>query len=447
MKRFVGLRGTMASAASGALTVNSIGVAVRFALQVFYARVLGVVEYGRFVYSLNLAQLLAPGSSLGHGASLLVLVPEYEARSEWELLRGLLRRARVITASVGVITAALAAIALTLRPGAAVDVPLVVGVWLLPLVGLLLLNQEILRSMRRVVVAYAGVVLAQPLLGALGAILLFAATRSLSSIKALIALDLATVAVLWWQTRVIRRTLPSPELQAEPRTETRRWNRISLTLFMSTIFQRIVFQSDIVIVGAILGPREAALYAVASRIADTLALVYDSVNSIVAPTISRLHALGDRVRLQVVIDRGVAMTFWPSALGFVLLSGLGRTVLGLFGADYRHAWSVLVVLAAGNLFNTATGAVGYVLALTGNERALARLVGIHAVLSVALGCALVLAYGAVGAAVAASVVMISWNVSMAVFVRSRLGLRSYPTLRLSRLRMPPTDATETEAQP
>jgi O-antigen/teichoic acid export membrane protein len=198
-------------------------------------------------------------------------------------------------------------------------------------------------------------------------------------------------------------------------------------LFLSSMFQRIVYQSDIIVVGAMLGPTKAGLYAAASRVSDGTSIVLTAVTTVVAPDIAHQHAKGDRERLQATIDAGIRLTILPSLLIFVLMVLFGGPVLSLFGPEFVQARWPLILLSLSSLVNAFTGPCGYLLALTGHERTLAKVVGVDAVCSVVLCIALVGWLGMNGAALASMLALMGWNLVIVVIVRRRVGVRSYPS--------------------
>ena len=64
---------------------------------------------------------------------------------------------------------------------------------------------------------------------------------------------------------------------------------------------------------------------------------------------------------------------------------------------------VLVILAAGQLINAATGSVGFLLSMTGNERVLFSNVGLAAVLGLLFMIGMASDYGATGVALGVAV--------------------------------------------
>jgi O-antigen/teichoic acid export membrane protein len=91
------------------------------------------------------------------------------------------------------------------------------------------------------------------------------------------------------------------------------------------------------------------------------------------------------------------------------------------------AGALAIVFTTGNV--TASQAL---LVLTGKERSFAKITAPHAALNLVLCAALIGPLGINGAALGAAIVMVSWQITLTVYARRRLGIRSYPRFRTSR---------------
>ncbi|WP_272159105.1 polysaccharide biosynthesis C-terminal domain-containing protein, partial [Vibrio algivorus] len=87
--------------------------------------------------------------------------------------------------------------------------------------------------------------------------------------------------------------------------------------------------------------------------------------------------------------------------------------------------SLLTILCIGQVVNVCMGSVGLVLNMTGNERASLKAQGITLVITTTLLCTLVPFYQEIGAAVAISIGLVSWNIIMAFDVYRLTGLKTW----------------------
>ena len=96
-----------------------------------------------------------------------------------------------------------------------------------------------------------------------------------------------------------------------------------------------------------------------------------------------------------------------------------------FGSEYEGSvWILLMIIAVGQFVNVFFGSVGNVLNMTGNERfsLIGMILGL--VTNVVLAVILIPKYHAVGAALSCSAGIIVWNITLAVFVKRQLNIRT-----------------------
>ena len=85
---------SIAAVARNAFGINVIALGLKFGFQLIYARALGVVGYGRFIYAINWTQLLGPAATLGMVNGVIAYLPAYMEAEDWRAARGILRRSR-----------------------------------------------------------------------------------------------------------------------------------------------------------------------------------------------------------------------------------------------------------------------------------------------------------------------------------------------------------------
>ncbi|MFL6069676.1 MAG: lipopolysaccharide biosynthesis protein [Actinomycetes bacterium] len=216
----------------------------------------------------------------------------------------------------------------------------------------------------------------------------------------------------WWLTKQVRFSAQ----QAEPLTEdppvkhsvlrkefwTFTWPR-AITSVVQAARQRF----DIVLVSAISGPTEAALYGIASRFLVVGQLTNSALALAAQPHVASM-ATADRKDSISAVYRST--TTWiillngPLYVGVAIFSPL---ILSLFGPQYVHAWPVTVTLCIAAFLGNGSGMVDVMLSMTGRTSAtLANSLG-ALITQVVLLLALVPTWGAFGAAIA-------WGVSIVV---------------------------------
>jgi O-antigen/teichoic acid export membrane protein len=184
-------------------------------------------------------------------------------------------------------------------------------------------------------------------------------------------------------------------------------------------------QTDKIVLGVYLNARSVGVYAVAATIVAFVPITLQSVNQIFSPTIAHLHARGEVELLNRLFQ---TLTKWAAGLTLPLAAVViifSRVLMRIFGQDFEAGWVILVIGAVGQLVNCATGSVGFLLLMSGNEKRLVRIQLVTAVVTVTLCLFLVPRWGIAGAAMAAAVGNAGSNAWCLVEVKKILGLFPY----------------------
>jgi O-antigen/teichoic acid export membrane protein len=427
--------------------MQASGAGLAFVLQLCLARWLGAAAYGTYAFVIAWSGILAIVAGLGFPTLVLRLLPEYAVHEDWPRVRGVLVTGLVLTAVVGTLIA-IAGIGLVLAIGWHSKESIrdsVIGCVLVPLLALMAVLREMVRSFRQIGLAYGPSLVLRPLLIILGAVTVLVFGGHLDSALALQITAAATALVIGFQAWRFRRALGPVLASARSVYERSIWMRRALPLLLVSGFIILIQQADIVAVGVILGDRAAGLYAAAAKTANLVALILVSVNAIGAPMIAALLAQNRHEELQRLASAIAAWAFWPSCLIGVVLAGSAPLVLSAFGPAFASADWQLRVLLIGQIVNAAAGSVGWLILLSGRQRVAVRVYGWTALAHLVLLAALTPAFGTIGTAAATTLTMSLWNVWLhAVVVRELdvrasiiFALRSPPAERGIRRMLPP----------
>jgi O-antigen/teichoic acid export membrane protein len=433
-----GVGAVLVRGATGSAGAHATGALLALGAQLVLARLLGVSQYGYYVYAFTWVTILAQICRLGFQTGLIRFTASYRTSADWAGLRGLVVRSSQLVVGAAALAAlglVLVVLALAERlPTDQVQAFALAAVALVPLT-FLGVTQGILQGYRkpaRALLPFRTFVHG----GTLMLALLAAVTTGLSTAPGAMALTLvatvgSTAIAVYWVYQATGGDLSG--VPADYRT--RYWVRASLPLLLLAGMQVLMKQTDTAMLGAIVGTDAAGLYFPVARMSELAAFGLLSANAIVAPLISELHTSGDRARLQRLLTlaaMGTSAVTVAAALGFWLL---GEWVLGLFGAAFVQAYPALMILLAGQVVNALCGPVGFLMTMTGHQdRAAVVLVG-GALLNVALNATLIPLYGLVGAATATAISVAFWNLWMLVEVVRRHRLNPSVFARWPRVRL------------
>ncbi|GAA2211294.1 flippase [Nonomuraea monospora] len=204
----------------------------------------------------------------------------------------------------------------------------------------------------------------------------------------------------------------------------------SLAGAIQAVFQRV----DIVIVAALAGPAQAAVYTAATRFKVVGQLANQGLAQSVQAGLVRALADGERERARELYQAATAwlvLLTWPVWLAYAVLA---PWVLRLFGPSYAVAAPVALVLAGTMMVATACGMVDMVLTAAGHTGvSLANLLAAVGC-TVLLDLALIPAHGALGAVAGWSGGVIVKNLLPLWQLHRRYGLHPFGRHTLAALR-------------
>lgn len=136
---------------------------------------------------------------------------------------------------------------------------------------------------------------------------------------------------------------------------------------LASVAQIVIQRLDIVLVGVMKGPVEAAIYTAATRFLVAGQLGNAAISMAAQPRLTQLFAVRDRSGANTVyqVTTGwLILLTWPL---YLLAAVFGPSVLGIFGRTYDAGGTVMVILALAMLVATACGQVDMVLITTGRS--------------------------------------------------------------------------------
>ncbi|MQA93422.1 MAG: polysaccharide biosynthesis protein [Streptosporangiales bacterium] len=221
------------------------------------------------------------------------------------------------------------------------------------------------------------------------------------------------VAVLagWWLWRLTRRAVRAPQPAGgtgpEPSADARTVWGFTAPRSIANIAQMGIQRLGIVLVAALEGAPQAALFTAATRFVVVGQFGQQAIGTAVQPRLAEQLAVGERAaakRLYQVSTAWLVLVTWPLYWLSIVFAPLA---LSLFGEGYQEGKSAMVLMSAAMLLASGCGIVDAVLTMAG--RTGWNLANNLAALAVSAGLSLLLipTYGGLGAA-------IGWAAAIAV---------------------------------
>lgn len=201
--------------------------------------------------------------------------------------------------------------------------------------------------------------------------------------------------------------------------------RFSIPQTLTTLLLQTILWADTLLLGRLRTAAEVGVYTIVQRLLSPAQTVSTATGQMFAPRIAAEDARNDRRTLALMLKR---VTYWNVSLAipvFGVLLLAPESLLHLFGPIYGTGAKALVILAAGQLFNAATGPLGQVINMSG--RPYLTLVNNAAVgaLNVVACLILIPRYGVTGAACATTASIVIVNLIKLVQVRILFGVNPF----------------------
>lgn len=448
-----------------AIIIQVVGLVLVYLMRVSFARWMGEVEYGIYEYVISWSLLLATFSGLGFPRAVLRFVAQYRVKNKWALLLGIVRTSWLLTLGVGILFAlgGTGVVLLIEKSHPFIYAKaLLIGLWLVPLQALMNLQREMSRAFDDITLALTPLQVIWPALVLGGGIWWLDRHKSLSSLPMVTLATLLLLGVLIFQfilmVRKIRQdvgpqflgivgavpalsglsvgaggdaaialsptgglpnlALPQRPQFPKPQIEYahKEWLSVSIVLLLQNAFGILLQQTDIVMVGSLLGPEEAGLYGAAVKTSLWVGFVLQTVNIVAAPAFATLYTQKDMEGLQKLVGTVTIWIFWPSLMIACGLMLFAPEVMSLFGPRFVAAAWELKILVAGQVVSALCGSVAYLMSMTGHQNRSVIVFGSAAVLNIVLNAVLIPWVGATGAAIATGLTMMVWNIWLSILV-------------------------------
>jgi O-antigen/teichoic acid export membrane protein len=205
----------------------------------------------------------------------------------------------------------------------------------------------------------------------------------------------------------------------------------SWPLLLTGIVNRALQELETLVLGALVSSEQVGIYYLSLRITVLITLFLTSFSTIFAPVIAELHGKKEKALMESMLKTVTKWGFSLSLPAFLVLFTFSDKILLAFGPGFTEGATALRILALSQLFNVATGPVGWMLTMTGHPRLNLFNAVLLLVANIVLAIILVPQYGIVGAAFSEALVIFFINLLRLVEVY--VILRTHP-YRLSYLK-------------
>lgn len=193
-----------------------------------------------------------------------------------------------------------------------------------------------------------------------------------------------------------------------------------LPLWGALLLQQTATWAGQLVAAADVGPKDMAIFAAAQRMAMVISFVLVAMNFVVAPRFAELFNANDFIGVKKLSLRASAIMLAASLPIALPMLVWPNRLMGIFGTEFQAGGTVLLVLVLGQIVNSVTGPVGYILITGRRESDYLFSTGLGAMVAVCGALLLLPSLGVLGAAIGTACGMASQNVAMAWMVKVRI---------------------------
>ncbi|WP_165423665.1 oligosaccharide flippase family protein [Ktedonosporobacter rubrisoli] len=415
---------------------NILGTVLKYGITLVISRFFGAAVFGLYTLGLSIISLFSSTLTLGLDDAIVRYVPIYRARKQGGSLRGLVIFCTLGAAAAGLIGSALIfffapSIIDVFKPGHSSDksqlilvlqllapsIPLgcMESIWTNGLAGFKdfrwrVLSQKLVMPMLLILSLFIVAVFfrGSNLVGVIVAVLINDGTSSF-------------FAFWFFRDKVTNFAQEEPE-----HYETKQWLGFAVPNFLTNTTDLVLDSVDTLLLASFnISNVALGQYGAALKISGFIGMPLQALNTMFAPTIAELHAQGEKKKLEEMfkVVTKWSITFSLPIFGVAVL--FATALLSIQGKEFVEAWPLVIAFSAGNMVNVGTGSVGYMLMMTGHQKASFFNSLATFVLNLVLGWFLAGRYGAMGVAVATGLSLAVVNLLRLLQVRFLLKMQPY----------------------
>ncbi|HVX99202.1 MAG TPA: lipopolysaccharide biosynthesis protein [Pseudorhodoplanes sp.] len=414
--------------ASTAFLIRVVSAVFAYVAQIALARWMGRFEFGIYAYVWTWVMLIGGAVDLGLASASQRFIPEYAERGAAAHVRGYIYGSRWIVFGVASVVSILCALAIRLLEPKLDDymiVPLYLACAMLPIFGVMQMQDGIARSYNWMNVALLPSYVVRQML-----LIAFVALAYLGGIVVDARLAVAAACLSLWLTGIgqlllLNRKLNAAHPNRECSYEPGRWISISLPMFVVDSLYLLLLYVDVIVLKQFSSPQDIAVYYAAVKTLALVSFVHFSVGAATAHKYTEYHVAGDREKLTRFLADSIKWTFWPSLAAAALILICGWPLLWLFGESFVSGYKLMFILSIGILARAAIGPGERFLNMLGEQRACMVVAGGAFLVNLVLCLLLIPPYGTTGAAISASCAFLVESALLFIVAKRRLGFHLF----------------------
>ena len=216
----------------------------------------------------------------------------------------------------------------------------------------------------------------------------------------------------------------SKVINSETELTTKALFKVSIPLLLGQSMMLIMGKVDLFMLANMTSSDQVGIYNIALKLSMLAYMGLMAVNSIAAPKFSEIHSSGDIDALKKIVQQSTKTIFWITVPVIILFLCFPKSILSVFGEEFKLAAMALIILSISKMFSAISGSVGTFLQMVGKQNVFQNILILTAIINIGLNYILIPKYGIDGAAFASAISGVIWNVLMIIYIKKFFGFYS-----------------------
>lgn len=418
-------KGELLSLLKGTALVRIIGLLLGFLVGIQLARYLGVKEYGIYSTVMAVVSILMIPTELGLPRLLTREIARDSSLTKYQS-KTIIQWALKQVIRTSILSTALLIIYYNFSNTNKIGLPLLYASALIPLTALLNIHAATLRGLNFIV---SSQVLDTLVRFTLFTILLFTSYFFLEKINASYAIFLSAISVLVplvFSHLYLKQKLPGKLFNSAykiNKTKSREYWSSAIPMALTEGMMIIRSNFQVLALGLIASLVDVGIFKIATATLFILSLPITIVNISLSPLIARINESGNIDELSKLLHKAAVFLFSTTLILFLPFIFFGQEIFSkAYGADYIEAVQPFYILGLGMLISAFFGANSMALNMMGYEKYVLKSGVYSLLLLLVLSIPLIYGFTTIGAAIASSLALVYWHISMWLFCKKNLQL-------------------------
>ena len=414
--------------ASSTFLLKVVGLLVGYGLAIFITNKFGAFVFGQYVTALLIVEILGIISRLGIDTALVRFISRYVHKGASCLINKLFFKSiAIVTLSAVIFNLLLLFFSDYVADFMNLDEEylLIVSFSFIPLV-LFHMNTQAIRGLKKMMSFSFLNNVAITLFTFIIIIVLvaFSSSEKLPIYAYVMSVFVMTISsyFLWFYHR--SKIDDSEHNNSESELSTKALFKVSVPLLLGQSMMLIMGKVDLFMLANMTSSDQVGIYNIALKLSMLAYMGLMAVNSIAAPKFSEIHSSGNVDALKKIVQQSTKTIFWVTLPVIILFLAFPKSILSVFGEEFKLAAMALIILSVSKMFSAISGSVGTFLQMVGKQNVFQNILIFTAIINIALNYVLIPSYGIDGAAFASALSGVIWNVLMIIYIKKNFGFYS-----------------------